>query len=152
MTSWEISVPFAGEWLTANPRSTANRYGRARAIKAWRTSTEQAARAAGLPKDITPVTIHAVACHTGRPPVKDRLNLSPTIKAVVDGLTPTRLIVRKDKATGVVKRHLTPGYGFLPDDSDRHVLDTTWELQQLPPGGRPHVVLRIHHEPAGGAA
>lgn len=148
MTTWQLQVPFAGEWLTANPRSTADRYGRARTIKAWRYAASTTARAAKLPTGITPVTIHAIVCHTGRPPVRDRLNLSPTIKALVDGLTPERIVVRRDRATGQQKRYLTPGYGFLPDDSDRHVLATTWELQQLP-AGQPHVLLQITHDPGG---
>src|SRR5258705_1996941 len=83
--SWLITIPFAGKWLTAN-RSSTYRY----AATDWRNSAMVACAAAKLPKGITPVKLHLVCWYeTSRAPVRDRLNLSPTIKAIVDGLTPT---------------------------------------------------------------
>lgn len=38
------------------------------------------------------------------------------------------------------RRHTRGGYGFLPDDSDKHVLDTSWEVL---PGVKPGVDLYI---------
>lgn len=120
--TWTIRVP-ACEWLTSNPRSTSDRYGRADAVRAWRASVVVACTAARLPRGITPVTIYAHVRHAGRCPVRDRLNFAPTIKAIVDGLTPPKVSLRG----GVPNR--TTGYGFIPDDSDVHVLRTEWDFQ-----------------------
>lgn len=124
--TWHIHIPFAGKWLTANPRSTTDRYGRSKLIRDWRWHTAIACREARLPKGITPVTIHADVWYVGARPVRDRLNLAPTIKACVDGLSPEKEWTRGGKA------HRSPGYGVIPDDSDRHVLSTTWELRKSP--------------------
>lgn len=134
---WHVRVPFAGAWLTSNPSSTGDRYRRSRTIKDWRETVELVCYAEGLPKGITPVAIHADVYYAGRKPVRDKLNLAPTIKAVVDGLTPPRSWTRDGKT------YRTPGYGFLPDDSDRHVVENpTWDL--LPTStGQPYVYLTI---------
>ena len=120
--SWTIRIPFAGEWLTANPRGTSDRYGRSRLIRRWRESAATACLAARLPKGITPVRLHVVMHYIGRPPVRDRDNIVPTVKALVDGLTPPREFQRNGKW------YRTAGYGLIPDDSDRHVLAITREL------------------------
>lgn len=134
MTTYTITVPGCG-WLTANPRSTGDRYGRASTIRAWREATVLVCRAAKLPTGITPVRIHAIAFYaTPRAPVRDRLNLAPTIKAIVDGLGPARTITRN----GVPFR--SAGYGLVPDDSDEHVWDTTWKVV---PGQRDEVLVNI---------
>lgn len=130
MRSWTIRVPFAGEWLTAN-RSSRYRWH----APAWREAVMVACRQAKLPTGVTPVTIHAVCHYAGRPPVRDAENLAPTMKAMVDGLTPTRLFIRLGRP------HQRGGYGLIPDDSDRHVLRRTWDL--APTTGQPHVLLTI---------
>lgn len=120
---WSVRIPQPCPWLTAN--IDRDKYQRARLVKAWRAATVNACFALQLPKDITPVTLFAWINHT-RPhaPVRDRLNLAPTMKAVVDALTPSRTTQRNGKT------FRTHGYGLLPDDSDRHVLDTRWQLQR----------------------
>lgn len=135
MSVYAVTVPFTGKWLTANPRSTADRYGRSRAVKEWRAFTVLACQAAKAPKGIGPVTIHAVCYHVGRSPVRDKLNLAPTIKAIVDGLTPQRTWIRLGKP------QVSPGYGLLADDSDKHVHATTWDL--VPTFLQPYVLLTI---------
>jgi hypothetical protein len=107
-----------------------------------------ACQQAKLPTGITPVRIHADVFYEGtRPPVRDRLNLAPTLKAIVDGLGPARDFTRK-RPDGTEKTYHTNGYGFLPDDSDKHVLDTTWTI--APSGARYQgwVDLHITHEVA----
>lgn len=133
---WHVRVPFCGTWLTANPKSTADRYGRAETIRNWRWATAISCRSAKLPQGITPVTIHADVFWVGNRPVRDKLNLAPTIKAIVDGLCPEREWTRNGRA------HRSPGYGLLPDDSDKHVHATTWNLKQSPTG-QPFVELVI---------
>jgi hypothetical protein len=129
---WHVRVPYAGQWLTSN-RTTSYRWGR----KGWRDSVTQACRAAKLPTGITTmVDIHVVAHYVGRPPVRDRKNLDPTIKALVDGLVPTKVVMREGK------RHTRGGYGLLVDDSDKHVRETTWELRRSTTG-QPWVHLTI---------
>lgn len=128
--SWLVRIPYAGQWLTAN-KPASYRYG----AKEWRDSANVACRAAKLPRGITPVTLHLVCWYeTKRAPVRDKTNLFPTVKAIVDGLTPTVVSSRQGRP------HTRGGYGLIPDDSDRHVYDTTWILM---PGARPGVDLYI---------
>ena len=134
--TWTIRVPFNAAWLTANPRSTTDRYGRAELIRAWREAVVWACMMARLPKGISPVRLHVVMHYIGRRPVRDIDNLAPTVKAIVDGLTPSREFKRDGRL------YHTAGYGLIPDDSDRHVLGTTKEL--LPTmSARPWVDLTI---------
>lgn len=135
-----VPAPLAG-WLTANPRHAGGAWqGRARLIRAWRQATANACLGARMPQGVTPVSITATAYYIGRTaPVRDRLNLAPTMKAIVDGLGPPREFTRKGKL------HVSPGYGFLPDDSDRHVRDTSWSLTR---GDWPCVELTITHHRA----
>lgn len=131
-TVWTVQVwmPAGGKWLTDNPSASGigHRYARAALVRDWRDATCGACHRGKLPRNITPVRIHAVVIYIGRRPVRDRMNLSALIKAVVDGLTPARTVMRK---TGPVH---SGGYGFLPDDSDKHVLATTWDLRPATPG------------------
>lgn len=128
--SWRVRIPYAGQWLTSN-KPASYRYG----AKEWRHSTMVACHNAKLPKGVTPVKLHLICWYeTSRAPVRDRLNLAPTIKAIVDGLSPTVISTRNGR------RHTRGGYGLLPDDSDRHVHDTTWAIV---PGLRPFVDLYI---------
>ncbi len=134
--TWTILIPFAGQWLTSNPGSTSNRHGRARAIRDWRESTAWACRAAKLPTGITPVALHLALHYIDRPPVRDRDNIQPTVKAIIDGLTPPREFSRGGK------KYRTVGYGLIPDDSDRHVTAITRDLVRSL-AGRPWVDLTI---------
>jgi len=120
--TWHVRVP-ACEWLTANPRSTTNRYGRSRIIRDWRQAVVAACTQARLPRGVSPVTIDVMINYVGHRPVRDTPNIFPTVKAIVDGLVPIRVWTRAGR------RHITPGYGFLPDDSDKHVRRLDWDLQ-----------------------
>lgn len=124
---WTIGVPVA-QWLTANRELHYRR--RSEVVASLRAGVVGACHRGNLPKGVTPVRLSAVAQYIGRSaPVRDRLNLAPTIKACADGLTPQVVKVRKGKTV------VSLGYGLLPDDSDQHVLDTTWTLQRFDPDG-----------------
>jgi hypothetical protein len=131
--TWTIMVPFAGKWMTANDRTRP--IAAAGIIRDWRQAVFYACTEAKLPKGlVTPVRIHLACWHVGRAPVRDRANLAPTVKAIVDALTPARGFVYRGQ------QRRTIGYGLIPDDSDKHVVDTTWVLV---PGIRPRVDLTI---------
>jgi hypothetical protein len=111
-------------WLTANIEL--HRRVRSERVKEWRGAALTACRAAKLPTGVTPVRIFLLVEYATRAaPVRDRLNLANTVKAVVDALGPSR----KWKRKGVT--HVTLGYGLLPDDSDKHVLDTDWAIVRM---------------------
>ncbi len=120
---WTLVFEMPCEWLTAN--IARDKYKQGSLVKKIRKAVVEACEIEGLPKAVGPVTIHALIHYTSKTaPVRDRLNLAPTMKAHVDGLTPERKFTRDGKT------HHVPGYGFLADDSDKHVLDTTWELKR----------------------
>lgn len=122
---WTIGIPVV-QWLTANRELHYRR--RSEVVAKLRADVVVACMRADLPKGVTPVRLSAVAQYASpRAPVRDRLNLAPTIKAIVDGLTPRTVKVRSGRSV------ISAGYGLLPDDSDRHVLDTTWTLQRFDP-------------------
>jgi hypothetical protein len=134
---YTVYVPAAQAWLTANIERF--RYRRAELVRDWREATWLACREMKLPTGITPVTIHAVCRYVGRRPVRDNMNLAPTLKAVVDGLTPPRTTVRKGKTFRTV------GYGLIPDDSDSHVRRITWELKPADARGARIELTITHH-------
>jgi len=113
---WTLVIPAPCEWLTAN--RDRGRFGVVRPRKMWRQASYTAALAAKLPKGLDRVIFEVEARFAGPPPVRDRDNLRPTVKAVIDGLGPARLITRNGR------RYYSPGYGLIRDDSDRHVADT----------------------------
>lgn len=123
--SWTITIP-APFWLTANKHL--HHHQRSKIVHAWRQATVLACERASLPTDVTPVKLSAIAYYLGtHRPVRDRLNLAPTLKAITDGLTPHQVKQRQGRLV------VSEGYGLLPDDSDRHVLDTVWGLERLTP-------------------
>lgn len=144
--TWTITVPVEA-WLTANLHL--HFQVRSRHVHAIRRAVVAACTRAQLPTGITPVRLDAVVRYIGRTaPVRDRLNLAPTMKALVDGLTPHQVKTRAGKQI------VSEGYGLLPDDSDRHVVDTTWRLERIDPanlgplvlmGRVGQIVLTIHH-------
>jgi hypothetical protein len=133
--AYRVEVPFAGEWLTSNK---AGRY--RHGSTPWRHTAHMACRAAKLPTGLTPVILHLVAYYVGRAPVRDNANLYPTIKAIVDGLTPLKVSSRHGQ------RHTRGGYGLIPDDSDKHIRDLSWRLERSTTE-RPYVVLTVLHVP-----
>lgn len=111
-----LGLPWSAPPLSMND-SGATRgamFAKARKITKIRGDVVNLARQAGLPKGIdrAAITLHY------RPRdnrARDSVNLAPTLKAVVDGLTPQK-IVKTKKGFNV-----HPGYGFVVDDSTRHV-------------------------------
>jgi hypothetical protein len=130
LRTWKALIPKAADWLTSNNShsvSLAARYAHSEKVRAWRRATVEALQRKRFPTAVSPVTIHLKFFYAGHRPVRDRLNLEPTVKAIVDGVGPSRRITRDGQTWD------TWGYGFLPDDDDKHLLATTWEL--LPASG-----------------
>jgi len=114
--TWTLVIPAPCEWITANPGS-AGVYTIAGLKRQWRRSACIIATTAKLPRGLDYVRIDTECWFPteGRLPVRDRDNLRPTLKAAVDGLGPQTHLTRK----GVVS--VSPGYGLIVDDSDRHI-------------------------------
>lgn len=110
---WRLAIAAPCLWLTANDRR--HHLGQAPLVREWRGAAYLAAKAAHLPTGLLRVRIDVVAHFRGRPPVRDRANLSPTVKAVVDGLGPARSYKWRGRQITSV------GYGLIPDDSDKHL-------------------------------
>ncbi len=141
MAVYRFEVPFAGEWLTANPRSTQETYRRAGVVRSWREMVVVACKKAHAPKSIEwPVRVHVIAYYIHHAPVRDSWNLAPTVKALVDGLTPFRTFVRRGRRG--VQVVTFPGYGLLPDDSDTWVRATSVDVVRSTTG-RPYVEMVI---------
>jgi hypothetical protein len=122
---WTLEIYAPCAWLTANVER--HYQSRATKVRKWREAVVDVCAIAQLPHGVTPVRIAAAVRYAGRRPVRDRLNLAPTIKACVDALTPARTFTRGGKT------YVTAGYGLLPDDDDRHVVDTVWDLVPIDP-------------------
>ncbi len=105
-------------WLSANHRQ--HHMARARLVRAWRSAARWNARAEQLPRGLDRIhielTFHQPA---GRGRTRDVMNLAPTAKAVIDGLT---------------------DYGLTPDDSNRYVIGP--DLRAGEPG-KPGVTITI---------
>jgi hypothetical protein len=140
---WQVQIPVpvaVHGWLTSNNRK--EQMAQSRRVKAYRRAAADAGRRAGLPMEVSGVSLHFDCYYvTAMAPVRDRLNLEPTIKALTDGLGPERGFLRQGKPLW------NPGCGFLVDDSDKHVLAQTWALiRDDRPGALPYVVLTIRRE------
>lgn len=135
--TWTITVVPPCAWLTGNVERY--RYQRSSLVRQWREATVVACKAAKLPHGVSDVEVKGTVYYVGRRPVRDRLNLANTFKAIIDALTPHKVKWRGGKPV------VSVGYGFLPDDDDRHVRSTTWELVPAKSIGRstPAVVLTI---------
>lgn len=120
MDQWTLVIPAPAEWLTANKLNNSwSKWKRAELTRQWRGATVNYATQARLPRGLGRVRVDAVAQFWGPPPVRDRKNLEPTMKAVVDGLGPSRTMKRGNKITH------SPGYGLIDDDDDIHLEDST---------------------------
>ncbi|MCC3311501.1 hypothetical protein [Nocardia africana] len=111
-----IKLPWSAPPLSMND-SGATRgamFAKARKITEIRGDVVNLARKAKLPKGIDRATI-TLHYRPRDNRARDSVNLAPTLKAVVDGLTPQK-IVKTKRGTNV-----HPGYGFVVDDSTRHV-------------------------------
>jgi hypothetical protein len=113
---WTLTILAPCPWLTANQLNNRhNRYSRSTLTKEWRTIAATLAGVGGLPTGLDYIAVDGLARFRGRPPVRDRDNLRPTLKAVIDGLGPARVWTRK----GTTYR--SPGHGLIPDDSDKYL-------------------------------
>lgn len=118
--SWTLVILAPCEWITANKLNNRhNRFSRARLTLSWRLAIVECCRAGKLPSGppewVDYFRVDAIARFKGRPPVRDRDNLRPTLKAAIDGLTPARNVTRNGKTFNV------PGWGLIPDDSDKYL-------------------------------
>lgn len=116
---WTLTIAAPCAWLTANHiNNRHNRYSRSALTKGWRTAGFEACGVAGLPTGLNVIDVAGVARFLGRAPVRDRDNLRPTLKAVIDGFGPARVWTRKGTT------YHSPGYGLIPDDNDKHLADS----------------------------
>ena len=134
---WTLIIAAPCPWLTANPKRN-NYYARSAQVRQWRQAGCDAGVKAGLPQGVDLVHFHGTARYHGHSaPVRDRDNLRPTLKAVIDGLTPPKTVTRKGKT------YHYPGCSLLVDDNDRHVAGTDITLERVPGTGRDELVLII---------
>lgn len=108
--TWTLTIAAPCPWPTANGRG--HTIAISHLVRPWRKAAFEAAMVARLPKGLDRVRIETEARFPGRAPVRDRLNLYPTIKSVVDGLGPSRVSLRTPHAVG---------WGLVMDDDDQHV-------------------------------
>lgn len=114
LRTWTIQFPAPAKFLTANDKRHWSKKGDD--IQAWRAAVVAACRQAHLPQDVAKkVRVDVTYRFRGRPPVRDTGNLAPNSKALVDGLTPHRVVQTKKGP----KVHI--GYGLIPDDARRWV-------------------------------
>ena len=126
-----VHVP-PGEWLTANGRY--HWAERSRRTRALRTRAGYLARAAHLAHHGPDEQVHVTAYVHGRTRGRmDPANAAPTVKAVIDGLTDTRVWVDDDHAhllgpdyrRGAAAPDLQPGWHQIT----LHITDHTEEDQ-----------------------
>lgn len=115
--TWTLTILAPCEWLTANRNSAHMRWARSNLTRLWRQAVVDVCTQGQLPKGLDVISVDAIARFRGRPPVRDRENLRPTLKAAIDGLTRSR---RYGTATTPV-----PGYGLIVDDNDKHLAPGT---------------------------
>lgn len=136
---WSLRIVAPCEFITAN--GSYHRYVRSRLVREWRNAAFASARADKLPTGLVRVRIDVVFRFRGPAPVRDRDNLRPTFKAVVDGLGPSRHFSRNGT------RHHSKGYGLIPDDSDKHLEPGSFDIgEPIPnrgygPAGELHLTI-----------
>lgn len=140
-TLWVLTIPAPCQWMTSNKGNAASKRARlaiAHLTRSWRRAAYEAARAAKLPTGLAYVRVEFEARFRGRSPVRDRWNLYPTIKAVTDGLGPSRVGPRTPYAVG---------WGLVPDDDDTHMeqgdLKIGPRLPAVPFGDAGHLLVTI---------
>ena len=106
-----IALPWTKPPLSLNDggQTRGARMHKARRIREIRGDMVTLARKARLPKGVlaATITLHYRPRDNTR---RDSINLAPPVKALVDGLTPQKIVETK---TG---RKVHPGYGFVDDD------------------------------------
>jgi hypothetical protein len=108
--SFELEPPAA--FVTANDRR--DRRGDS-ARPAWRARAAVEAHRLKLPKGLQRVRIDIVIAPEHRR--RDKEAYRPTCKAIVDGLGPPFVRRPSGKSRGAA----APGYGLMPNDSDKHL-------------------------------
>jgi hypothetical protein len=138
---WELTLLAPCPWLTSNTfNGPGDMHGRARLVRKWRQGIVESCRSGKLPTGDTRldyISVLMTARFRGRPPVRDGNagNLDPTKKAVLDGLGPSRTRKSSDGT-----RRTSPGWGLIPDDSDKHVASAAIVLGEPLPA----TVIRDH--------
>ncbi|NEW27266.1 hypothetical protein [Nocardia cyriacigeorgica] len=117
MTSATIALPWSRPPLSLNDNGASRgaRFAKAEKIRDIRDTVVTLAKAARLPKNVDTATI-TLHYRPRDNRARDSINLAPTVKAVVDGLTPPKVVMGRKRGPVVHS-----GYGFVPDDSTRHV-------------------------------
>jgi hypothetical protein len=114
LRTWTITVAAPTVFLTENERRRS--IAKADDVSLWRGAVKTACQRARLPQDVScRVRIAVTYRFAGRPPVNDLHNIMPTSKAIIDGLTPQRVVRTKTGANVHI------GYGLIPGDTDRWV-------------------------------
>lgn len=107
-----LMLPWTKPPLSLNDsgETRAARMAKSRVIREIREDVVTLARIARLPKGVrsATITLHYRPRDNNR---RDSINLAPTVKACVDGLTPQKIVKTK---TGF---NVHAGYGFIVDDS-----------------------------------
>ena len=140
-TLWTVTIPAPCRWMTSNrgnSRSVGGRLAIAHLTRQWRFGAYSAAGLAQLPTGLTYVRMDFEARFRGPAPVRDRMNLYPTIKAAIDGFGPGRVTARTPYAVG---------WGLIPDDDDKHLqmgdLRIGPRLPTVPYGDAGHLIVTI---------
>lgn len=141
VTSWTLTIPARCRWMTSNrgnARSVGGRMAIAHLTRQWRFNAYSAASLVKLPTDLAYVRMDFEARFRGIAPVRDRFNLYPTVKAVIDGLGPSRITARTPYAVG---------WGLIPDDDDKHLqmgeIRIGAKLPTVPYGDAGHLLVTI---------
>ncbi|MFE3081815.1 hypothetical protein [Nocardia tengchongensis] len=129
MTHAILELPWTTPPLTLNDsgQTRGARLARSRRIREIRSDVVVLATKARLPKGVryATITLHYRPALNRR---RDSVNLSPTLKAVVDGLTPQKIV--KTKAG----YNVHAGYGLVNDDSTREVSTPEPIIHETEPG------------------
>jgi crossover junction endodeoxyribonuclease RusA len=138
---WVVRLPWARSPLSANHRM--NRWDRAVTVRQVRETAKMLYLAARIPPlQRVEVELHWVPARGGH---RDEDNLWPTLKAVVDALTPQRAVrvAPKNGRRGRIVVHV--GAGIIPDDTCQYVARRSPHIDPPDPGD-PHM-FRGHPRP-----
>lgn len=116
--SWTLVISAPARFLSLN-NTRGHWTTRAEPARLWREATYWLAVQAKLPRGLSKVHIHATFHFTDRRK-RDKDNLAPTLKPIIDALTPERRRIVKGKLK------VSKGYGLMPDDTPEYLtLDWT---------------------------
>ena len=118
---WTSTLIAPCAWLTDNAvLGRLSNQERARLVRKWRKAMADCCEAGGLPNGdnrLDWIRVRATTRFLNHPPIRDDNAgaLHHTLKAVIDGLAPEK----RRTVKGEVR--ISPGWGLIPDDSDRYL-------------------------------